>query len=160
MGRTPATTFDDVVYKLQDKLIDTKRVIEAITGHAGKIKDALDVYLQSYFMAGRQSAWLIWLNGTQARAEPNADDGHFPGRHGGVPARTPRQEANALIAGRDPAMPDGGSGMTNQAAADYMTRLPPDQRRKLEIAATKIDAIITATRASFTPTMDWKTKKP
>ena len=145
------STFDDVVYKLQDKLIDTKRVIEAITGHAGKIKDALDVYLQEELFHGRTAKRVADFGSMELKPVLNQmrmmgislDDMEefLHARHA--------KEANALIAGRDPAMPDGGSGMTNQAAADYMTRLPPDQRRKLEIAATKIDAIITATRQLY-----------
>ena len=56
------------------------------------------------------------------------------------------REANAVIAAREPSMPDGGSGMTNAAADAYMKALPADQRAKLEKAAEGVDAIIAGTR--------------
>ena len=47
------TGFDDVIYKLQDKNIDAKRVIEAITKSVGKVADAVNVYLQEELFHGR-----------------------------------------------------------------------------------------------------------
>jgi Fe2+ or Zn2+ uptake regulation protein len=40
------TKFDDLVYKLQDKNIDTKRVIESIQKYVGAVADDINVYLQ------------------------------------------------------------------------------------------------------------------
>ena len=40
------TGFDDVIYKLQDKNIDLKRVVEAITKSAGQVADSINAYLK------------------------------------------------------------------------------------------------------------------
>lgn len=45
--------FDDLAYLLQDKQIDTKRIINAIVEKSGKIDDAKDVYLQETLFHGR-----------------------------------------------------------------------------------------------------------
>jgi len=41
-----ASKFDDLVYKLQDKHIDTKRVVDAVKDAHGTLRDDLNVYLQ------------------------------------------------------------------------------------------------------------------
>jgi hypothetical protein len=56
------------------------------------------------------------------------------------------KEANALIAERDPDMPDGGSGMTNQEADDYMAGLSDSQKTRLDAAAKRVDAMLAKTR--------------
>ncbi len=48
-----ASKFDDFVYKMQDKHVDTKRVIEAIRDTGKAISDDLDVYLQETLFHGR-----------------------------------------------------------------------------------------------------------
>lgn len=40
------TGFDDVIYKLQDKNIDLKRVVEAITKSVGQVSDSINAYLK------------------------------------------------------------------------------------------------------------------
>ena len=47
------TRFDNVVYKLQDKLIDTKRVQAAITKTAGEIEDDINAYQREELYHGR-----------------------------------------------------------------------------------------------------------
>lgn len=47
------TSFDNFVYKLQDKLIDTKRVQAAITKTAGEIEDELNAYQREELYHGR-----------------------------------------------------------------------------------------------------------
>lgn len=44
---------DNIIYALQDKHVDTKRVIQAINDFAGQVRDALDVYLQEELFHGR-----------------------------------------------------------------------------------------------------------
>ena len=149
---TPASSrFDNVVYKLQDKLIDTKRVQEAITATAGQIGDDLNVYLQEELFHGRAASRVKdfaaqelkpLLTQMRTLGLQMADVEEF------LHARHAR-EANALIAGREPNMPDGGSGMTNQAADDYFRNLDPAQRRRLEQVAGKVDAIIDSTRQLY-----------
>lgn len=149
---TPASSrFDNLVYKLQDKLIDVKRVQESITATAGQIGDDLNAYLQEELFHGRAASRVKDFASrelkpllTQMRTlglQMSDVEEFLHARHA--------REANALIAGREPNMPDGGSGMTNQAADDYFRNLDPAQRRRLEQVAGKVDAIIASTRQLY-----------
>ncbi len=146
-----ASRFDDFVYKAQDKLIDTKRVIESITKTGRQIADDLNVYLQEELFHGR-AAKRTEDFGTQELGplmEQLKADGlkigdieeYLHARHA--------KEANALIAGREPSMPDGGSGMTNQAADDYFNNLSPADAAKLDAAAQRVDTILATTRQLY-----------
>lgn len=143
--------FDALAYKMQDKHIDTKRVVESITKTVGQVKDSLNVYLQEELYHGRAARRVADFGGSELKpllnqmrmAGLSLDDveEYLHARHA--------KEANALIASREPGMPDGGSGMTNKAADDYMRNLPADQKRKLEAVAAKVDAITASTRQLY-----------
>ena len=136
---------------MQDKHIDTKRVVDAITAKVGQIKDAVNVYLQEELFHGRAAKRVADFGAMELKPVLNQmrmaglslDDVEefLHARHA--------KEANALIAQREPGMPDGGSGMTNQAADDYMKSLTADQKRRLEAVASKVDAIIGKTRQMY-----------
>lgn len=143
-----SSRFDDLIYKMQDRTIDTKRVIDAITAAGKVIADDQNIRLQEELYHGRSAKRvndfaenelkpvLEYMRGaglTMADVEE-----YLHARHA--------REANAVIAAREPSMPDGGSGMTNAAADAYMKALPADQRAKLEKAAEGVDAIIAGTR--------------
>ena len=143
-----SSRFDDLIYKMQDRTIDTKRVIDAITAAGKAITDDQNIRLQEELYHGRSAKRvndfaenelkpvLEYMRGaglTMADVEE-----YLHARHA--------REANAVIAAREPSMPDGGSGMTNAAADAYMKALPADQRAKLEKAAEGVDAIIAGTR--------------
>jgi hypothetical protein len=146
---TPAESrFDDLVYKLQDKHIDTKRVVDEIKKTAGELADDVDVYLQEELFHGRAAKRTEDFVQHELRplVEAMAKDGltieqldHF------LHARHAR-EANAVIAQRNPEIQDGGSGMLNQDAEAYFAELPAEQREKLERAAAGVDAILAKTR--------------
>lgn len=149
---TPASTrFDNVVFKLQDKHVDTKRVQEAITSTTGRIADDLNVYLQEELFHGRAASRVKDFTAHELKPllaqmrtlglQMSDVEEYLHARHA--------REANALIAGREPGMPDGGSGMTNQAADDYFRKLAPDHRVRLEQVAAKVDAIIASTRQLY-----------
>lgn len=149
---TPAATkFDDLVYKLQDKHIDTKRVIEAITGTGKAIADDLNVYLQEELFHGRTAKRT--QDFVQKEVQPLME---FMQRSGltmdqveeYLHARHAR-EANAVIARRNPNLPDGGSGMTNAEADAVLSGVTGMQRFKLEKAAKMVDAIIDGTRETI-----------
>ena len=140
--------FDKAVYKMQDKHIDTLRVIQEIEKAGKAIADDQNIRLQEELYHGRSAKRvndfaenelkpvLEYMRGaglTMADVEE-----YLHARHA--------REANAVIAAREPSMPDGGSGMTNAAADAYMKALPADQRAKLEKAAEGVDAIIAGTR--------------
>lgn len=149
-----ASKFDDLVYKFQDKQIETKRVVEAIKEASGALSDDLNVYLNEELYHGRAAKRtedfvnmeLNPLIEDMAKAGMTISDleEFLHARHA--------KEANAVIAQRNPGEPglqDGGSGMTNSEADNYMATLPAADRQKLEAAANKVDAIIGGTRKMF-----------
>lgn len=146
-----ASKFDDFVYKIQDKHVDTKRVIEAIRDTGKAISDDLDVYLQETLFHGRAAKCTQdFLNKEvnplieymqSAKVDMSDLEEFLHARHA--------QEANALIAKRDPNMPDGGSGMTNAEAAKYLNSLNGVRRKQFENAAKMVDKIIGGTRETI-----------
>lgn len=149
---SPSTSkFDDFVYKIQDKHVDTKRVIEAIRDTGKAISDDLDVYLQETLFHGRAAKRTQdFLNKEvnplveymqSVKVEMSDLEEFLHARHA--------QEANALIAKRDPNMPDGGSGMTNAEAAKYLNSLNGVRRKQFENAAKMVDKIIGGTRETI-----------
>lgn len=148
------TGFDDVIYKLQDKNIDLKRVVESITKSAGHVADSINAYLKEELFhkraakrvadfGARELAPLMNQMRVAGLSMEDVEE-YLHARHA--------KEANAVIAQRNPGVPglqDGGSGMTNAAADNYFAKLNPTQRRKLEGVAAKVDAIIADTRKLY-----------
>lgn len=143
-----ASKFDDFVYTLQDKHVDTKRVLEAIRETGKEITDDLDVYLQETLFHGRAAKRtqdflnkevnpLVEYMQSAKVTMPDLEE-FLHARHA--------EEANALIAERDPNMADGGSGMTNAEARKYMSSLNGIDRKRFENAAKMVDKIIGSTR--------------
>ncbi|MBK8772477.1 MAG: hypothetical protein IPM06_18925 [Rhizobiales bacterium] len=54
-GSPEPTKLDDAIYTMQDKHIDTKRVVEAIRKVSGQIADRFDPYLQEELYHGRSA---------------------------------------------------------------------------------------------------------
>lgn len=139
---------DDLIYKLQNKHVDLKRVMEAVRNTGVQLADKWNTYLQEELFHGRAAKRVQdFVNkelkpiiaGMKLRGLTVDElDKYLHARHA--------EEANDLIAQRDPNMPDGGSGMTNQDAKDYLANLPAEKKRKLEQVAAKVDAVISATR--------------
>ena len=150
--QTPsASTWDDLTYKLQDKHVDTKRVLESVRATGKAIGDDLDVYLQEELYHGRAAKRtedfvtqeiepLMQYMASAALKMPDVEE-YLHARHA--------REANRVIAERNPDLPDGGSGMTNAEADAVLKALAPAQRAKLERAATMVDKIIAGTRQAF-----------
>lgn len=149
-----ASKFDDLVYKFQDKLVDTKRIVEAIKDASGAIADDLNVYLQEELYHGRAAKRTEDFVNMELNplVQQMADDGlkmedleeYLHARHA--------PEANDVIAKRNPGvaeLQDGGSGMKTADALNYMTTLPADLRQKLERAAAMVDDIISSTRQLY-----------
>lgn len=139
---------DDLIYKLQNKNIDLKQVIEAVHQSGAQLANKWNTYLQEelfHHRATKRTKDFVTdelkpvIAGLKLRGLTVDElDKYLHVRHA--------PEANALIAQRDPSMPDGGSGMTNQAAKDYFANLPAEKRRKLEQVAKKVDDVIAETR--------------
>jgi hypothetical protein len=142
-----ASKFDDLVYKLQDKQVDTKRVVDAIRETDKALKDDLDVYLHEELYHGRAARrteefvhqeldpLIEEMKGYGVSIEEL--DQYLHARHA--------REANAVIAQRNPELQDGGSGMLNQDAAAYFAETPADKLKALEAAAAGVDKILRGT---------------
>lgn len=116
------TRLDRVIYELQDRQVDLKRVQTAIRETVGAIPEQFDGYLKEEVYHGRVATRTSKFLERELR--PLLEDMRSRGvsmeqleaflwaRHAG--------ERNAQIATINPDLPDGGSGLTNKQAADYM----------------------------------------
>ncbi|BBJ23271.1 MuF-C-terminal domain-containing protein [Candidatus Nitrotoga sp. AM1P] len=142
---------DDIAYKLQDKNIDLKRVLQAIKSTGAQVANDFNTYLQEELFHGRAAKRTQDFVNTELRPmmvemktrgiKLEEIDAYLHARHA--------KEANALIAQRDPNMADGGSGMTNQQADDYFANLPQLKQQQLGATAKRVDAIIAKTREYY-----------
>ena len=142
------TKADNVLYALQNKQIDTKRVIEAITQAGTQIENDWNVYLQEELFHGRTAKQTTDFLQTELR--PLVEDmqkrkvtlaqfeEYLHNRHA--------EERNKQIAKVNPKMPDGGSGIDTADAKAYLAGLTPDQKRNFTALAARIDAINQTTR--------------
>ena len=149
-----AEKFDDLVYKLQDKQIDTKRVVEAIKEASGAIADDLNVYLREELFHGRAAKRTEDFANMELTPliEQLQRDGLKLGELEEYLHARHAPEANRIIAQRNPGQPglqDGGSGMMTQDALNYMASLPAGLRQKLDAAAQRVDDIIKNTRQMY-----------
>lgn len=144
----PETRLDNVIHTLQDKHIDMKRAIEAITKEAGVLDDKWNPYLQEELFHGRAATGFKTFLNDELR--PLLNEMHTQGvtmedletflhmRHA--------PEANAALAKINPGQPDGLAGVTTKEANDYMAALPAAQRRAFEALADHIDVAILETQ--------------
>ena len=145
------TGFDNLVYKLQNKHIDTKRVVEAVQRTGAQLADKWNPYLQEELFHGRAAKRTLdfverelnpLLNDANERGLTLDEiDQYLHARHA--------EEANKLIADRDPSMQDGGSGMKTAEARAYLAALPADKAADLAAVAARVDAIIATSRQLY-----------
>jgi hypothetical protein len=154
-----ATKMDNIIYKLQDKHIDTKRVIEAINKEVGQLDDKWNVYLKEELYHGRTSAALrkfllqelmpVIKQMSKIGISPADMKAYLHNRHA-----TERNDQIAKIrpatlpdgSPNPSAMTDGGSGLTYKQIKDYFDKLDPVKAKKLEEVAKKFDEMITGTQ--------------
>jgi len=141
---------DNLIYKYQDKHVDTKRVVEAIKNEVGRIEDAWDPYLQEELFHGRTAKQTTDFLKDELR--PLLEDmderkislqdfeEYLHNRHAKI--------RNEHIAARNPEMPDGGSGLFNAEVDKYMAALDqkPELKKDYEELADKIDSIVKGTQ--------------
>jgi len=145
------SNLDSFIYTFADKHIDTKRVQEAITNQIGEIADRFDPYLQEELYHGRVATQTTDFLDDDLRPliKDMKDRGvtveEFAGNKGYLHNRA-ALDRNALIASRNPGMPDRGSGISNEDAEAYMARLSPEKRANFEALAAKIDEIVKGTQ--------------
>lgn len=146
-----STGLDDIAYKLQNKNIDLKRVIQSIKEAGRAIPDKFDPYLQEELFhkraAKRTEDFVERELNPLLRDAKLRDltldeiDQYLHARHA--------EEANKLVADRNPgvqSLQDGGSGMKTADAKAYLAGLTAGKRKSLESVAAKVDAIIATTR--------------
>ena len=145
---TPDTKMDQLLYTMQDKQIDTKRVVESIKAAAGNIADKWNPYLQEELYHGRTAKQTKdfltdelrpLLLDMQARSVSIQDfEEYLHNRHA--------EERNKQIAKVNPTMQDGGSGIDTADARAYLAGLDPAKRRAFDALAQRVDAITAGTR--------------
>ena len=137
------TRFDDVVYQLQNKHVDLKRVIESIEkAHGAPLDDAFNPLQKEelyHGMAAKRTQMFeidelqpLLKTMTRLGVEMDAVEEYLHARHA--------QEANAVIAARNPDNPnlaDGGSGISNAAAKAYFAKLAPANKARLKTRCCK-----------------------
>jgi DNA-binding protein H-NS len=147
-GRPDDSKIDNIIYTLQDKQIDTKRVVESIKKSGKEIADKWNPYLQEELYHGRTATQTKdFLDKELAPLMKELRDRdltmevveeYLHNRHAKA-----RNEFNAK---RDPNMPDGGSGIKTAAAQAYLDGLNPKQKRNLEAVAKMVDDIVNKTQ--------------
>lgn len=138
---------DDFIYTMQDKHIDTKRVVQAINDQVGKIDEKWNPYMKESLYHGRTAEqtkdFLRYemrplLQTMTASGIKLADlNEYLHMRHA--------EERNLQVESINPGMKDG-SGVSTQDARAYMKSLPADKAGKLASLAKRVDAITKQTR--------------
>ena len=154
-----ATKTDNLIYKLQDKHIDTKRVQQAIIKEAGDLEDKWNVYLKEELYHGRTSAALrkFLLQDLMPVVKEMSKLGISPADMNEYLHNRHAEERNDQIAKIRPAtlpdgspnpaaMTDGGSGLTYKQIKDYFDKLDPAKAKKFEEVAKKFDSMIRGTQ--------------
>lgn len=149
-AQEPANKYisDDFIYKMQDRLIDTKRTIQAIKKQVGDISTKWDTYKREILYHGRASdaikkflrydvQTLVESIDKMGLTMPEVKD-YLHNRHA--------QERNENVARINPSLPDAGSGIATADAKKYLKDLPADKKQKLETIAKTVDNIIKKTQ--------------
>jgi hypothetical protein len=141
---------DGVRYQLEDKNIDTKRVIESINATVGQIDERLDAYTKESLYHGssgeRTKDFLkkdfrpMFEQMKKEGVTVEALEEYLHNRH----AEERNEQINKI--NLSPDVQDIGSGIETSAAKSYLANLPAAERLKLERFADEIDAIIDGTQ--------------
>lgn len=148
---TKLDTKDSVIYKLLDKNIDLKRVVNAIRGTVGDLGTRWNPYLQEELYHGRTAKQTKdFMSDEMSPLIKEMDEAgvtigeleqYLQNRHA--------EAYNKHVAKVNPNkadMQDGGSGIKTEDAREYLDRLPEDKRKLYEKLAKRIDSITKGTR--------------
>jgi hypothetical protein len=143
----PNTSKDNLIYLLQNKQIDLKRVIDGIRSAGKDIADKWNAYLKEELFHGRSATRIRFFMDRELQpllkkmesSDISLDqmDEYLLARHA--------PEANSYIRSINPD-PNANAGMSDQEAANYMNSLPAPRRAALERIAKDVDAITKGTR--------------
>ena len=141
---------DNFQYKLADKQIDTKRVIENIKKAVGEISDKFNAYIKEELYHGRTAKGvkdflqkeLLPITKEMKDANVTIDDldEYLHNRH----AEEYNEHINKI--NPNPKLKDKGSAISTEAAQKYLKDLPADRKAVFESLAKKIDSIVRGTQ--------------
>jgi hypothetical protein len=142
------SNIDNFIYRIQDKHIDTKRVQEAITEEIGDIADRFDAYMKEELYHGRVAKQTtdFLKQDIQPLLKDMVERGVSLEEFEEYLHNRAAPDRNAMIASRNAQMPDGGSGLFDQEAADYMASLDPQKKKDFEALAAEVDKIVKDTQ--------------
>jgi len=138
---------DNLIFLLQDKQIDLKRIIEGIKAQGREVLDKWNAYLQEELFHGRSATRVKFFIDRELqpllRQMDSANitleqmDDYLLARHA--------REANDYIRSinKDP---KANAGMTDAEADAYIAAIPPARRRVFERLATEVDKMTKETR--------------
>lgn len=142
---------DGLIYKMLDKNIDVKRIVEAVKSTGKQIASQWNPYLQEELYHGRTAnasqefqdkEWLPLLQDMDKKGVTIGElEKYLLNRHA--------EEYNKLVAKRNPDRPemqDGGSSVNTADAQKYLSSLDKDTKAKYEELAKRIDGITKGTR--------------
>lgn len=148
-GLTPSwnapepSKMDNLIYALQDKNVDLRRVTQAIKKAGADIADRWNAYLQEELYHGRTAKRTKdfikdeldpLIEDMRMRGVKMADfEEYLWARHA--------EERNKQIAKINPDMPDGGSGLTTAEAREYLAGLDDGTKKRYQDLARRVDAI-------------------
>jgi N12 class adenine-specific DNA methylase/predicted RNA methylase len=134
---------DSVIYTLQDKHVDLRRVTQSIKKAGVEISDRWNAYMQEELYHGRTAKRTQdfikndlepLIEAMRMRDVTMADfEEYLWMRHA--------EERNIQIAKINPEMKDGGSGVKTAEANAYLNGLSPELKTKYQALAKRIDAI-------------------
>ena len=140
-------------YQIVDKQVDTRMVVKSITEQIGDIRDQHDPSLQEtlYHSAKSSKVQDFLKNNLRPFVEQMRKMGveyrdfehYLHMRHGKI--------RNDIVAKRNPAMPDGGSGLFNEEIDDYFagkdnSKLTPADEAKYKALAETVDKWVQETQ--------------
>lgn len=142
-GAPEASKIDSLIYTLQDKHIDLKRVTENIKNVGNHIDDRWNAYLQEELYHGRAAKRTQdfikhelepLIKDMQERKVAMADfEEYLWMRHA--------PERNKKMASINEGSPDGLAGVSTKDAKEYLANLTDQQKLDFEALAERIDAI-------------------
>lgn len=142
------TDKDKFIYAVQNRQIDTKRVVDEITKSIGVIDDRWNPYLMEELFHGRAAKQTKDFLVNELRpllkemdrlgiTIPELEE-YLHNKHA--------EERNKQVAKVNPAMPDGGSGIDTADARAYLAALTPEQRRNFDQVNRMVKVITGNTR--------------
>jgi len=142
------TSNDKFIYNLQNRHIDTKRVIDEITKSVGEIDDNWNPYLMEELFHGRAAKQTKDFLVNELRpllkemdrlgvTIPELEE-YLHNKHA--------EERNIQVAKVNPTLPDGGSGIDTADARTYLAGLSATQKAKLDQADRMVKIITGNTR--------------